>query len=47
MVLLNGDDELLPWARGHSMMFQNPDEDQLATVQSILEVWPKTLGHDE
>ena len=45
--LEKGDDELLPWAREHSMMFQDPDEQHLATVQSILEQFPDFVDPDK
>lgn len=45
--LEKGDDELVPWAREHAMMFQDPDEQQLVTVQAILRQFPDFVDPDK
>ena len=45
--LEKGDDELLPWARQHAKMFQDPDDLHLATVQVILEHFPDFVDSDK
>jgi hypothetical protein len=45
--LAKGDDELVPWAREHSVMFQDPDEPQLAAVRNILERFPDFIDPEK
>lgn len=45
--LAKGDDELIPWAREHSVMFRDPDEPQLAAVRNILERFPDFIDPDK
>jgi hypothetical protein len=45
--LAKGDDELIPWAREHAVIFQDPDEQQLTATRDILERFPDFVDPDK